>query len=265
MKTYSDIMAAFLASGPNYIADLPDNWKQGRTAFGGLTTALLAAAIANEHDDLPPIRTAQVNFIGPAVDQLCVGHKLLRRGKNNVTFSATLDSDMGAGTHGFFTYGVTRPQKQELDYPLKEISLRPDEAEPFHPNTEGAPSFFTNLDRRWVSGPRFLEGSDNPDMLMWARLNDPKSWDQGLVPLLVLADTPPAAFGYITMPVRALSSMNWNINFLTDKIETEDGWWLMRSATRFVKDGYSSQLTQVWNTQGQRVLEAIQLQALFPA
>jgi hypothetical protein len=53
------------------------------------------------------------------------------------------------------------------------------------------------------------------------------------------------------------------MNFLTDKIETEDGWWLMRSATRYVRDGYSSQLTQVWNSEGRRVMDAMQMQAVF--
>ncbi|MBT7641643.1 MAG: thioesterase family protein [Rhodobiaceae bacterium] len=263
MKTYSDIMGAFLATGPEYVADLPDNWKQGRTAFGGLTTALLAAAIQQDTPELPPLRTAQINFIGPAIDALSVSHKLLRQGKNNVTFSAELNSPIGAGTHGHFTYGVTRELPREIDYPLKAIDKKPEDVETFFPAHKDAPSFLQNLDRRLISGPRFMEGSDHPDILMWARLTDPMSWDKGLLPLLVLADTPPAALTFFDGPVRALSSMNWNINFLTDKIETEDGWWLMRSATRYVRDGYSSQLTQVWNSEGRRVMDAMQLQAVF--
>ncbi len=264
MKTYSDIMAAYLASGPQqYIADLPDNWKQGRTAFGGLTTALLAAAIQNDHPDLPPLRTAQINFIGPAVDQLSVSHKLLRQGKNNVSFSAALNSPLGAGTHGLFTYGVTRTLAREMDYPSRDIPIQPDDAESFFPRDENAPLFLHNLDRRLVSGPRFMEGTDNPDILMWARLTDPDSWDKGLMPLLVLADTPPAALTFFTQGVRALSSMNWNMNFLTDTLETQDGWWLMRSATNYVRDGYSSQLIQIWNSEGRRVMDAMQMQAVF--
>ena len=81
MISYSQMMADFLASGPDYVADLPENWKQGRTAFGGITTALLAAAIGNDHPDLPPLRTIQVNFVGPAVDRLSVRHEMLRLAK----------------------------------------------------------------------------------------------------------------------------------------------------------------------------------------
>ena len=263
MTSYSELMAEFSTGKPDYAVDLPDNWTQGRTAFGGLTSGLLAAAIANDHPDLPGLRTAQINFAGPATGRLNVSHELLRRGKNNITFSAKLDSEMGAGTYGLLTYGVQRRLPEELDYPRRVIDIKPADAEPFFPSTEGAPRFLSNIDRRWVSGPRFLEGSDKPDMLFWARLTDAKSWDQGLVPLIILADTPPAAFGFLTKPFRALSSISWHINLLTDDLSTEDGWWLMRSAATFIKDGYVSQVIEVWNSDGRRVMDSLQLQALF--
>ena len=262
MSSYTQIMDAFLASGPqNYNINLPETWKQGRTAFGGITSGLLLAAILNDHDDLPPLRTMQVNFIGPAVDELSVTSQILRQGKNNVTLSAALDSEAGAGTHGYFTFGVERELDMVMDYPLKDIAKRPEDIEPYE-LAEAAPNFLVNFDRRWVSGPRFFEQSDNPDMLIWTRLTDPESWDKGLLPLVVLADTQPAAFGTIS-GVRALSSMNWNINFLTDDFATENGWWLMRSATRFIRDGYSSQLIQVWNSEGRRVMDTMQHIAIF--
>lgn len=262
MTTYTELMKSFLETGPEqYTADLPESWKQGRTAFGGLTAALLLAAITNDHPKLPPLRTMQVNFIGPAIDLLHVTSTVLREGKNNITIRAELDSDAGAGTHGYFTFGVDRPLDMVMDYPIKERVKRPEELEP-HVLPGQAPNFLVNFDRRWVSGPGFFEQSDNPDMLIWGRLVDEHSWDQGLLPLIILADTPPAAFGSLS-GVRALSSMNWNINFLTDKFETENGWWLMRSATRFIRDGYSSQLIQIWNSEGRRVMDAMQHIAIF--
>ena len=263
MTSYNQMMADFLASGPDYVADLPENWKQGRTAFGGITTALLAAAIGNDHPDLPPLRTIQVNFVGPAVDRLSVRHEMLRQGKNNVTFRAELDSELGAGTHGYLTYGVNRTMQNELDYPRLDIPVQPEDAEPYHTDLKGAPSFISNMDRRHISGPRFLDGSDNPDILMWGRLADPESRDKGLLPLLVLADLPPAALTAVREPIRAVSSTNWSLSLLTDDLTTRDGWWLMRSATRFIKDGYSSQLIQVWNSDGRRVMDAMQMQAIF--
>lgn len=262
MQSYSDLMQAFRASGPDYKIELGENWKQGRTAFGGLTAALLVDAIQNEHPDLPPLRTLQVNFIGPADGELSVTHRVLRKGKNNITFYAELNSELGNGTHALITFGVSREMQREMDYPLKEISRQPEELASVEV-PEGAPSFLGNMDRRWVSGPQLMEGSDNPDILVWGRLNDEKGRADGLAPLILLTDTPPAALTFIKGGVRALSSMNWNINMLTDDYATRDGWWLMRSVTSFVKDGYSSQINQVWNSEGRRVMDAIQHQAIF--
>ena len=262
MSQYSDVMQTFLNSGPeNYSADLPDNWTQGRTAFGGMSASLSLAAIKNDNPDLPPLRTMQVNFMGPVVGKMDVSGTLLRKGKNNVTFRGEVNSEMGAGTHGYFTFGVERALELVMDYPLKEGVASPDQIEPWHLG-EQAPKFLTNFDRRLVSGPTFFEQSDNPDMLLWARMKDSTCWQDGLLPLVVLADTPPAAFGALS-GIKALSSMNWNINFLTDDFSTEDGWWLFRSATRFIRDGYSSQLIQAWNSDGRRVMDSMQHIAIF--
>ncbi len=260
MSSYTQIIESFLASAPNYKISLPANWLQGRTAFGGLTSALLLEAISHHYADLPPLRTMQVNFIGPAIGELSIELNELRRGKNNVTIEAKLDSELGAGTYGYFTFGRTRDTQRTLEYPHKDVSVPPESGElmvsPFN-----EPSFLDNFERRIISGPAPLSGSDEPDVLLWTRHTDPSA-RTGLGPLLVLGDGPPAAL-FAANQMQALSSMNWNINMLSHDLSTENGWWLMRTATRFVKDGYSSQLIQMWNSRGQRVMDAMQHQAVF--
>ena len=98
-------------------------------------------------------------------------------------------------------------------------------------------------------------------MLLWTRHTDPEARD-GLTPLMVLGDAPPAALSAMTQ-IQALSSMNWNINMLSDDVSTKDGYWLMRSATQFIRDGYSSQTIEVWNSDGRRVMDATQMIAVF--
>ena len=44
---------------------VPDNWLQGRTAYGGFSAALALHAAQKSDLDLPPLRSAQVSFIGP--------------------------------------------------------------------------------------------------------------------------------------------------------------------------------------------------------
>ena len=47
MTAFSSLLTDFRASAPNYEIEIDENWKQGRTAYGGLTAALLHVAIVD--------------------------------------------------------------------------------------------------------------------------------------------------------------------------------------------------------------------------
>ena len=52
-------------------------------------------------------------------------------------------------------------------------------------------------------------------------------------------------------------------NFTSTKLDTDDGWWLMRTAAEHAREGYSSQDMQVWNTKGELVITGRQNVAIF--
>ncbi len=59
-------MMQSLAPGEQGLAiDLPGDWLQGRTAYGGLTGALCVEAAARLHPGLPPLRNAHSPSPGP--------------------------------------------------------------------------------------------------------------------------------------------------------------------------------------------------------
>ena len=72
----------------------PD-WMQGRAVYGGLSAALCLDGVLKQHDDLPPLRSATINFIGPGDDVLTVESKVLRRGKSVSFVQAELVSGSG--------------------------------------------------------------------------------------------------------------------------------------------------------------------------
>jgi len=53
------------------------------------------------------------------------------------------------------------------------------------------------------------------------------------------------------------------MNFLSEDISTDEGWWLMRSAAEHARDGYSSQDMQVWNSRGELIITGRQNVAIF--
>jgi hypothetical protein len=50
---------------PSSKFDTPANWLQGRTIYGGLSVALaLQAALRDGPTGLPPLKSAQIAFVG---------------------------------------------------------------------------------------------------------------------------------------------------------------------------------------------------------
>ena len=61
---------------------IPEDWMQGRTSYGGFSAALALEAARGLAPDLPPLRSAQVSFVGPLSGEVEVRARMLRRGKN---------------------------------------------------------------------------------------------------------------------------------------------------------------------------------------
>ena len=60
-----------------------------------------------------------------------------------------------------------------------------------------------------------------------------------------------------------ISSMQWQFNLLTPMPVTRDGRWLLRSTGDYAEAGCSSQMMEVWNTEGAPVCFGTQSIALF--
>jgi hypothetical protein len=50
-----------------------------------------------------------------------------------------------------------------------------------------------------------------------------------------------------------ISSSTWVQHFLTDHPETEDGWWLLVSQSRHIRNGFSAQSMYIWNSRRELV------------
>ena len=117
---FSHLIDEFLHHQTAAEIETPDGWTQGRTAYGGLTGALMLAAVQSEHDDLPPLRTIQINFVGPASGRIKVSTDILRRGKNTVTIESGLTGDDALAGRAIFTFGVIRDMQVQVHYPRRD-------------------------------------------------------------------------------------------------------------------------------------------------
>jgi acyl-CoA thioesterase len=96
----------------------------------------------------------------------------------------------------------------------------------------------------------------------WHRFTEHDGIDH-IAELICIGDAlPPSAMGLMTEK-GMVSSMNWQINMLTDTPTTDDGWWYLSSETHHAANGASSQYMTAWNSRGEAVLTGMQSVAIF--
>jgi hypothetical protein len=99
-------------------------------------------------------------------------------------------------------------------------------------------------------------------MTLWLRHRDTDA-PVSATALVALADAPPPASMVKFKTFARISTMTWSIDLLTDRLETEGGWWLVRTTAETLADGYSSQAMTVWNSRRQPMMVARQNIAVF--
>ena len=107
------------------------------------------------------------------------------------------------------------------------------------------------------------DGTGPAEWRRWARLRA-RDGLHPLLELLAIGDGLPAAALKLLEGARApVSSLNWQINFVTAQPTTDDGWWLLHAITDVAEGGYSSQRMTLWNSRGELIAEATQAVAVF--
>ena len=262
------LMAQFrddaLAGRPTAI---PADWMQGRTTYGGLTAALSLAGLEARQPELPPLRSALVNFIGPAGGSVSVAGDILRRGGSAVFANADLFATLeeGAGprlaARSVFTFGAARKSAFDLDFIAPPDVPGPDGSESFVPGEGVGPAFARHFEVKLARGGRPVSGSSEHDHFLWVRFREPTPVD--MASMLALADMPPPAMLPMFKEFAPVSSITWMVNLLVDAPSTTDGWWLLESRADHAREGYSSQDLFIWNRELVPVATGRQSVAIF--
>ncbi len=253
-----EVLAAARPIDGGFAADIPTDWMQGRTSYGGFSAALALVAAQRLADDLPPLRSATVNFVGPLAGEVQVRAKVLRRGRNASWISAEVANAAGVGLTATFVFmGPVEASALHLhDVPMPAYAVPLEQAVPL-PEHAG-PSFAPNFERRFAQ-PR--TDVKVPEILWWERLRDTAGLDP-MVALILLADALPPGVMPLTGPA-PISSMTWLINLLTPLPQTSEGWYLLQARGNYAEKGCSSQDMAIWNTAGEAVAVGMQSIAVF--
>ena len=256
MTPIADLLAAATRTDSGFRTAIPADWMQGRTAYGGLSAALALQAALDAEPDLPPLRSAQVAFIGPLAGDVTVTATRLRRGRNAAFLQSDVTSEAGLGLRATFVFMAPLPSTLAHDSaPRAPLAAPAPDARLY----TGPDDFFTGnfnfLDEKTGTGPA--------EWLRWARLRA-RAGLHPMVELMAIGDgLPPAAFKLLEERRTPLSSLDWQVNFVNPEPATADGWWLLHAIADTAHHGYSSQRMTIWNAAGEMVAEGMQGVAIF--
>lgn len=165
--------------------DVPEGWRQGRGAFGGLTLATLARAaseeVSAEGRELRTI-TAEIPSAVRAT-RTNVRVTTLRAGSGLTSIAAHLEQEDAVVAHAVMSFGKTRVK----DFDRSErIALPPFAEAPIVPIELGGPEFAQHLEYRVTRGVPF---ASEPDAIVegWVRFRDPSEMPKSIA-LVALVD-----------------------------------------------------------------------------
>jgi acyl-CoA thioesterase II len=241
------------------------DWAQGRTAYGGVSAALIYAAIKEKVSEDRLLRSFTCNFIGPlSCDQpFDIEVEILRQGKNatQVLAKAIQEDKVCALVQACF--GVARQSKIKVEnLDTHQMSL-PKKAKFFPQIPKVTPKFLRHLDLAIEDGGLPFTGSTKSHLHGWMRFSQsPKELTD--THLIALIDAwPPTTLQMLRWPAPA-SSMSWNVEFIHPHTNFKpDDWLAYQSNTRQAADGYAHTEANIWDAQGELIAISRQAVAVF--
>lgn len=263
MSSLRAVVETLALEGEQFVIQAPEEWGQGRTLYGGMTAALAHEAVRRTFDALPPLRSAQFMFVGPASGRLRFTSTLLRRGRSSTIIACDGFNEDGPAIRATFVFGAARESKVVHNFLRAPETPPPEACKPFRKDSANTQrGFWNNFETRLAAGGRLLEASAaKPEFTVWTRFLDTGGAD-ATTALLAAADClPPAAMVHFPAPA-PISTMTWTID-VARVPQSADGWALLWAGSEEASEGYSLQNMAMWSESGELVAVGRQTVAIF--
>ncbi|MCJ2375507.1 thioesterase family protein [Vibrio sp. ZSDZ34] len=244
---------------------IPENWGQGRTVFGGVSAALLYAAMQTRVEKGRALRSLTTNFVGPLLvnTPFTFEVEMLREGKSasQITGRIIQNGQVAVIQQGCF--GGDRTSNIEVENQERHSMPAPEGLEKLPDIGAGAPHFTQNFDYAIAQGGMPYSGSDDSRCYGWMRFKHaPEAiTDAHLISLIDC--WPPGVLQMMKVPSPA-STMMWNLEFIhPHQPVVPDDWFAYQANTRQAAQGYAHAEANIWDATGELVAISRQSIAVF--
>lgn len=258
----SEILQGMQGSAGEWRAQVPEDWAQGRSLFGGIQVAVALRAMRALVDARVPLRTLQVSFIAPLPPgELRVQCVVLRAGKSATQVEARMYDGAQLACLAVGIFGAARESVLAIDLPATAPDREAAALKPM-PYLAGAmPAFLQHTDMRWARGSLPFMGGSDPRAQIWVRLKGETGCDECTV--VALADTPPPLGLTLLKKPAPGSSMTWMLEFFRHDFPQGEGFWLLDAQLSAARDGYTSQTLTMYDPQLRPVALSRQSMVVF--
>lgn len=240
--------------------DVPEDWLQGRTSFGGLVSVLAVNAMREVAAAAWPkevgLRALQTNFIAPVEGgPVDVEVQVLREGRNVRQVQSRLMQRGEVCALAVGVFGSARDSRVPPFAPQRPAPARTPEEIPAHPFVAGRrPHFTAHFDMRWSGGaPPFSGAAGTRDASIHLRLvdaDDAKALSPELMTVMMADVSPTPVLSQFDQPTPA-SSVSWALELRPlPEGEALDGWWRADNLAVAAAGGYVNQQSMLWSPSG---------------
>ena len=248
---FSEAMQSVTRYGDGWQATVSEDWLQGRSAFGGLQSALALRAMRELVPTGMPLRSLQTTFVAPVPTGVVhIRAQRLREGRSVIQLEASLHDGEQTLCRLVGVFGSARPSALEIQ-PVQ--SPVPSTTAQELRYVEGRmPAFTQHFGARWLRGDLPFSGGQQRETVLQLSLRDKGPADDTHV--LAFADfIPPIALSMFAAPTPG-SSLTWMIELLRDHYDNlglED--WRVDAELIASRDGYTNQSVTLWGPRGEPV------------
>lgn len=245
--------------------EIPESWGQGRTAFGGLSAAILNRAMNIEMPDHRHMRVQNVQFVGPLLTETPFQIELthLRDGKNVSQIQAQLIQNERVAVQAMAAFGRDRASKLNRPAERCELPEIPKRATWIPQIPKVTPKFMQHVDMKVISGGFPFTGRKKDVYAGWMRFAKApeKIFDAHLITLI--DSWPPTVLQQLRWPAPA-STLSWNVEFIHPHPQILPTDWLSYECqTRQAAQGYAHTEANIYTPDGTLIAISRQVVTIF--
>jgi acyl-CoA thioesterase len=247
---------------------IDSSWGQGRTLFGGLSSAIALKKAESLLPDNRPLRSLAVNFSGQCLADtpISLSEQVLSNGKSISQINTQVIQNERIVTQVCACFGIERESEIDISAPIKELPVL-GENQRFNYVKGLTPEFVKHFEFEYCKGQFPFSNSPKNELAGWMRFKESGDTfsDSHLIALI---DAWPPTVLQKLKSLAPCASVSWNIEIVQplSQLKTRldsDTWLYYEAVIKQAHHGYAHTEASIYSPDGTLLALSRQLIAVY--